>query len=82
MEGLDGRLVELQERFAAGADDERARPLVVRTVPCGSYRRASLLAVVEPSAARAVVPTKSVSQNWQIAASAIFLRGRSTGCNW
>ena len=54
-QGLDGRLVELQERFAAGADDERARP---RVMPAprhvGSYRRGQFHSGGEPSAARAV----------------------------
>src|SRR5207302_177282 len=54
MQGLDGGLVQLQQRFAAGADYVRARPYVIRAVPCGRDRRRQVRSGSETPAARTV----------------------------
>ena len=73
MQGLNDGLVELQEWFAAGADDEPARPCVVRTVPRGSYRRSQLLSGSKTSAAWPVCANEVGVAELADRASAILL---------
>ena len=73
MEGLDGGLVKLQEWFATGADNERARKPVVRTMPRGSHRRSQFLSGGKSSATWTVRAYEVGVAELADCASAVFL---------
>jgi hypothetical protein len=68
VEGVDQRLVDLKQGFAAGTNDQRvtALPLSGHFERTASARSAG---VSKPPPPGPSVPTKSVSQNWQTASS-------------